>query len=563
MPSWERGECTIPNGCRFDTDLATRASWFFEGGYDRRRRTRIPNYLHHVKGQWAGQPFILTDWQRQDIREIFGRVYDDGTRVIRQVYIEVGKKNGKSECAAGIALKLLFADSEYGAEIYGAASDIEQAAIVFKVAASMVRHSLPLRQQCGDGRYVLDSTKRIAVPGTESFYRALTAEVAGKHGFNSHGVVFDEIHCQKDFRLWETLTFRAGAARRQPLVYGITHAGIPGECPVAEMLHAEAESALRGASPCAPHFYPVIYTAAHDADHKDDWKNEEVWRHCNPALGEDHEIGLGKKFLRMADMRQDFQDAIRRPSLENVFRARCLNQWLAQAERWISMDAWSRCAGRITPEHAKRLMWYGGLDLSTKRDVTALVLCALDGNGIFWLLPYFWVPADNLTERPNIEAHKYREWIKQGHIIATPGNAIDFRAVRERIKSLKNGLHIKEIAFDPQFATELSQDLAEAGFTMVEYHQGYKHFTEVMDGFDCALADGMLRHGDNPMLTWMADCVRVKQRADGAIRPVKPDRQKSSARIDGIVAALMAMARVILNPVLPPSIYENAATAVI
>ena len=227
-----------PAGCNFDDELADRAVKFFDG------------HLCHTKGQWSGKPFQLREWQKTDIREIFGRVDDDGNRLIRQAYVEVPKKNGKSEIAAGIALKLTFADREPAAEVYGAGADRDQASIVYSVAASMVRRNKKLRSRSK----IVDSTKRIVVPRTESVYRAISSEVAGKHGYNSHGVIFDEVHAQRDMRLWEVLTFGAGDARRQPLTYAITTAGIPGESPVAEMLHEDADQILRGIIPCPSDF---------------------------------------------------------------------------------------------------------------------------------------------------------------------------------------------------------------------------------------------------------------------------------------------------------------------
>jgi phage terminase large subunit-like protein len=357
----------------FSEQRADRAVGFIEG------------YLRHTKGQYAGQPFILRDWQKEHIREIFGRLNDDGTRQVRQVYWEIPKKNGKSEIAAAIALTLLYTDREQAAEIYGAAVDRDQASIVFNLAASMVRANRRLSSRSN----VIDSSKRIAVPRLNSVYRALSADVSGKHGFNSHGVIFDEIHAQKDRRLWEVLTFGAGDARRQPLIFGITTAGIPGESPVAEELHEYADQILRGIIPPDPTFYPVIYAAPLNAD----WTSEEVWRACNPALGD---------FLNLESVRGACERAKRIPSEQNSFRRLRLDQWLSQETRFIDMADWDRCAGVVDLAAAKELTWYGGLDLSTKLDVTALVLVSLTGDGRFNVLPHFWIPKDNLSEVPSV-----------------------------------------------------------------------------------------------------------------------------------------------------------------
>ncbi len=538
MPAPRKIRLERPANCRFDERAAQRAVRFFE------------EELRHTKGRrHAGKPFKLTDWQRHDIREIFGRVDDEGNRLIRQVYEEIPKKNGKSEKAAGIALKLLFADDEPSAEIYGAAADITQAGIVFGVAASMCRHNPKLLKRAK----IWDSTKRIVVPGSESYYRAVTSKVAGKHGFNSHGVIFDEVHTQATMDLWDVLTFGAGAARSQPLTYAITTAGIIGESPVAEMLHDEADQILRGILPCPDHFYPVMYSAPDDAP----WDDEEVWYECNPFLRD----GL----MRIEDIRLEYDDARRRPDQQNTFRRLRLNQWVRQDTRWIDMDDWDRCAGPVDVRDLRHLTWFGGIDLSTKLDVTALVLVAQDGNGVFHVLPAFFLPKENLRDRPNQEFRKYELWAKSKLINLTEGNMVDYEQVRRKLKEFRDqvGLRIGPISFDPAFAGQLSQILTEDGFEMVEFIQrGFRQWTEPMNELQAALVEGNVRHAGNPVLRWMADCIRVRQKDDGMIRPVKPDRQKSSKRIDGVVALIMAISRAIIGDN-ESSPYGDAAQVVI
>ena len=561
VPSWESGECDIPAGHQFSKERADEVETFF------------PSHCHHTKGRWAGIPFRLADFQRRDIREIFGRVDEHGNRVIRTVYKEIPKKSGKSEEAAGVALKLLFADHELGAEIYGAASDRDQAGIIFHVAAAMVRYDSNMLRLTRGGRDVLDSTKRIAFRGQNSFYRAISSDVAGKHGYNSHGVIFDEVHTQPDMRLWEVLTFGSGAAREQPLVYAITTAGVVGESPVAEMLHDEADQILRGVVPCPSSFYPVIYAAPDDAD----WHNEGTWQACNPALGTADEVRDGKKFLPIESVREEYQRALRHTAEQNSFLRLRLNRWVRQEVRAIDMDDWDRGGvlkgTNLGPRYAEWVRqelrelrdytWFGGLDLSTKLDLTAFVALCLDPRGNFHVLPWFWIPAENLADRQHIEAGKYREWISQGFLTATEGNSVDFGAVRQRICEIAKQLRISQVAFDPAFATETAQELTKAGFTMVELKQGYQTWTEAWDKFAAALRDGRVFHGGHPVLRWNADCLAIKQNAAGMTRSSKPDRQKSSKRIDGLVATMMCVNRAILSNENARSIYEDAATAII
>lgn len=504
-----------PSGVKFDGERARRAVRFFE------------ECLVHTKGRHAGKPFKLEPFQRVDIEEVFGRVDDEGNRIIRQYIKFIPKKNGKSEEAAGVANKLLFADSESSAEIYGAAADREQASIVFNVAASMVHWQPRLKQRAR----VIDSVKRIVVPQSASFYRAISADVAGKHGFNSHGVIFDELHTQQDTRLWEVLTFGAGAARSQPLTMGISTAGIPGESPVAEMLWEECDQILRGVVPCPPDMYPVMYAAEPD----DPWDNEDVWRACNPAIG---------SFLKIESIREEFEKAKRRPSEYNSFLRLRLNRWVAQENRWIQMDEWDRGGGWIDIRDLRSFPCWIGIDLSTKKDITAIVAVFRSPDGIFFWLPWFYIPRDNLVDRPNMEAHKYRDWAEKGLLTTTPGNTVDFSEIEHKVVELRDGfkLDIRGVIADPAFAHQLLQRLGPDvhGFNVREFPQNYNRYTPVCVEFEAVLADGSIRHGGNPILRWMADNVAIHQRTDGKMMPKKPDRMKSQKRIDGIIAGLMA-----------------------
>jgi phage terminase large subunit-like protein len=390
---------------------------------------------------------------------------------------------------------------------------------------------------------VIDSNKRIVIPQMGSFYRALSADVAGKHGFNVHGCIFDEVHAQIDRRLWEVLTFGAGDARLQPLTFAITTAGIPGESPVAEELHDYADQILRGVLPPDPTFYPVLYCAPENAD----WTEEEVWRSCNPALGD---------FLNLESVRAACERAKRLPSEQNSFRRLLLNQWVKQETRFVDMAAWDCCSGLVDLRMLKELPCYAGLDLSTKLDVTALVLVFRDGNSIFHVLPFFWLPADNM-DRPQQETAAYRRWADQGLITLTEGNVVDFSAVRKKLMELRDqaDLDIQQVAFDPWNAQQLAQQLTEDGFQMIEVSQTYRHLSEPTKELQSAVVDGKLRHGGHPVLRWIADCMTVKQDVNGNVRPVKPERLKSSKRIDGMVALIMAMNRAMTDDS-PQSIYN-------
>lgn len=522
-----------PPGTLFSERLATQATDFFE------------RYLKHTTGKFAGAPFHLLEHQRHDIREIYGRVDEDGNRVIREVFIEIPKKNGKSELAAGIALKQLFADGENSAEVYGAAGDVEQASIVFNVARQMRNLSSALEKRSK----IIGSTKRIIVPGTNSFYRVLSSDVSTKHGFNTSGVIFDEVHTQPNEDLYDVLTVGAGAAREQPLTFAITTAGIPGKSPVAERLHNDADQILRGIVPSRPDFYPVIY----GADVDDDWTDPEVWRSCNPL------ISLG--VLKDKELRLEFEKARRNPSKENNFRRLHLNQWVASETRWIPMDAWDACNGAIDLAAVKHLPCFLGVDLSTKMDLTAVVAVWVNaGAGLFFVLPFFFAPKDSLASRTKVEAHKYEAWAKTGHITLTEGNEVDFGVVIRKIKELAKQFNVKQIAYDPAYATHLAQQLREAdGLPMLEVRQGYTFFNEPCNELETAIMSRRVRHGGHPVLRWNMDCVTVKRNESDQIRPVKPDRMKNSNRIDGVVAMLMGIFGFLRTPGQKKSIYEERA----
>jgi len=277
----------------FDKQAADDAVWFFE------------NCLTHIKGKWAGQPLLLAPWQGQFIRDLFGWKRKDGTRKYRTAYVEVPRKNGKSTLCAGIALLLLFADNEPGAEIYSAAADRQQAGIVFSVAKEMLARSADLAGMANAYQ------SSIAVPATASSYRAISADAFTKHGLNSHGVIFDELHAQKNRELWDVLTTSTGS-REQPLVVAITTAGHDKHSICWEQ-HDYAVKVRDGVID-DPAFLPVIFAADEEAD----WTDEKVWQQANPNL----DISLSRDYLRAECKR-----AQEVPAYENTFRRLHLNQW--------------------------------------------------------------------------------------------------------------------------------------------------------------------------------------------------------------------------------------------
>lgn len=494
--------------------------------------------LRHTKGRWAGQPFKLFPWQRELIERLFGTLKQDGTRQYNFVYCEIPKKNGKSELAAGIALFLLFADHEPGAEIYSAACDRDQASIVFNVAAQMVRYNAALSKRCK----IIDSTKRI-VHNNGSVYRVLSAEAYSKHGYNVHGVLFDELHTQPNRDLYDVLTKGAGDARLQPVFFMITTAGFDRHS-ICWEVHEHARQVRDGIID-DPTFLPVLYYA----DEEEDWTDQKVWEKCNPSMITLFDDGGG--ILDPEKIRHACRRAQDNPAEENTFRRLRLNQWVKQESRYIPMVAWDACADPFDPLELRGRSCYAGLDLASSIDVAALVLAFGAGEQIY-LVPYFWVPEENIEKRARTDKVPYDVWAAQGFVKATPGNVIDYATIRHDLNELSKIYEIKEVAFDRWGAVEMSQNLTEDGFTMVEFGQGYKSMSPPTKEFLKQILAGNIRHSGGPVLRWMVDNVVV---TTDAAENVKPDKSKSTERIDGVVAAIMAFDRVTRKE--PLSVYED------
>lgn len=484
------------------------------------RAIELIELLRHTKGRYAGRPFLLEEWQKKIVRELFGTLNEDGTRQYRTAYIEIPRKNGKTELAAAIALILLFADDEPGAEIYSAAGDKDQASIAFNAALSMVLQEPELKKRCK----IYESTKWIRIPEKDSFYRVISAEHSGKHGFNAHGIIFDELHTQPNRQLWDVLA-TSGGTRAQPLTFAITTAGYDRNSICWEQ-HEYAQKVLTGVIE-DPSFYPVIYGAEAD----DDWADEKIWHKCNPAL---------RSFRSIREMRALCSKAQETPALENTFRRLYLNQWTRQESRWMPLAKWDLCKQKVRSEDLEGEAAYCGLDLSSTIDLSAFVMVFPDGEGGHDVLPFFWIPEESIEKRVRKDRVPYDVWVKQGLIETTPGNVIDYRYIRRKINELGERYNIKEIAFDRWGATEIIQNLEDEGFTVVQFGQGYKSMTAPTKELMKLVLEKKLYHGGHPVLRWMCDNLVVKQ--DPAAN-LKPDHAKSTEKIDGMVALIMGLDR--------------------
>jgi phage terminase large subunit-like protein len=441
--------------------------------------------------------------------------------------VEIPKKNGKSELAAAIALYLTCGDGEWGAEVYGCAADRQQASIVFDVAVEMVDQCPALRKRI---KPIL-SQKRLVYMPTASFYQVLSAEAYTKHGLNVHGVIFDELHAQPNRELFDVMTMGSGDARKQPLFFLITTAGTDRHS-ICYEVHQKANDILRGKR-VDPTFYPAIYGIAED----DDWTDEKVWYKANPSL--DHTIEIEK-------VRAAFQSAKENPAEENLFRQLRLNQWVKQSIRWMPMHHWDACSFDVDLEKLKGRECYGGLDLSSSIDITAFVLVfpPIPEDDKYYVLPFFWIPEENMQQRVRRDRVPYDIWAREGHLKTTEGNVIHYGFIEKFIEELWKDYNIKEIAFDRWGAVQMTQNLEGAGFTVVPFGQGYRDMSPPTKELMKLVLEKRIAHGGHPVLSWMMDNIHIRTDPAGNI---KPDKEKSTEKIDGAVAMIMALDRAIRN----------------
>lgn len=532
-----------PGGERF-------GAWFDEGAAGA-ACAFFPRYLRFTEGEFAGRPFELQPWQRDRIiRPTFGWKRENGTRLIRTVYLAVGKKNGKTELGAGIGIIMVCADGEYGAQVYSTAMDKDQAKIAFNKACRMIVLSDTLK-----GELEVYKTA-IFCPELMSSFKALSSSVVTKYGFNPSCNLADETHAMVDGALFQVI-HDGFAGRRQPLEVLMTTGG--------ENLfgwgweqHQYAEKVRDGLIE-DPSFLPVIFAA----DEDDDWTDEEVWAKANPNL----DISVKRDFLR-----DQVAKALHNERLEGNFKRFHLTIWTSIGAKPISMKAWRACAGELdVAELAKSLegrSCFGGLDLASKADLTSLVLVfpPVDEGEPWKVLVWFWLPAANMAKRVKGDRVPYDLWAKRDFIELTEGKVVDYDVIRARISGadvFKNlakppatvealepdagGLaakyDIQEIAFDRWNSTQLVTQLMGDGHTMVEFGQGFRSFAApTKELIEVLVPGGRLAHGGNPVLAWNADNLRLnKDPADN----MKPDKAKAEEKIDGMVALIMGLGRAI------------------
>tara|TARA_R100000734_G_scaffold504_2_gene702 strand:- start:1869 stop:3413 length:1545 start_codon:yes stop_codon:yes gene_type:complete len=476
----------------------------------------IETFCTHTKGEKTGEPLKLEKWQSKIVGDIFGWKHKEtNLRKFKTVYIQLGRKNGKTTLASSIALLMLYMDSERGSEIYCAASDRNQSGILFSIAKSMVLQNKELSDR---GKVYRNS---IVNESKGNFFQAISADANTKHGFSANCVIYDEVHTAKSRDLFDTLLTSTGA-RRQPLIIAITTAGYDKNTICFE-LYSYAKKVNDGTIKDES-FYSVIYEA--DAD--DDITLESTWKKANPNYG----ISLKKEY-----MKRESQRAIDVPSYQNTFRRLMLNQWTESHSAWLTSGEWNACHQEFDYTKLDNCEAWGGLDLSSTRDLTAFVLL-FNVDGKFVFIPYIFIPEDNAKKRSERDGVDYVAWLRDGHVYGTSGDVTDYNFIKAKINELSKKYRIQSICYDRWNASQLVIDLQNDGANMDPFGQGFKSMSMPTKTLEAEILAKNIIHNNNPCMNWCVSNIALQEDPAGNI---KPSKNKSVDRIDPVVALVMAL----------------------
>lgn len=496
-----------------DHDRALDKGWYF----DKKAALRAIHFiekLKHTKGEWAGQRFRLEPWQQFVLWNIFGWRNADGTRRFRYAYIEIARKNGKTALSAGVGLYMLFADGESRPEVYSAATVKDQAKICFSDAVEIVK-ATDLKN------YLTPYRNSIVYELKGGTMKPLSSDYGTHDGLNPSCGIIDEFHAHKNSGMFDVIKSAFGA-RRQPLMFIITTAGFnkSGAC------YAYRENVikvLRGMNE-DDSLFGIIYTL----DDKSEWDDPKMWIKANPNLG----VSLSADYL--ADQ---VKDAKNRPEAVRNVMTKNVNLWVDAERTWILDDVWMKCIGTTDPTDLKGCACWGGLDLSNVSDITAYVLLFHE-NDRFQLLPRFWIPEEKMQEKVRKENINYDKWVSEGYVTVTPGNVIDYDFVKADILRIVADYDLRTSAYDRWNASQTIIDLQNEGMECNPFGQGYGSMSAPTKEFEKLVLTEKIEHFGNPVMRWMLASTLVKTDPAGNI---KPDKEKSTQKIDGIVASIMAL----------------------
>lgn len=496
----------------FDEEAADRAVNFIE------------KFCTHVKGELAGKAFILEKWQKEDIvRPLFGWKHKDtGLRKYRTCYVEIPRKNGKSNLAAALALYLMFADGEPGAEIISAAGDRGQANIVYHIAQEMIKNNKHLRSKA--------KVLRNTIEYKSSWYKSISAEAYTKHGLNCHGIIFDELHTQPNRELWDVLTTSVGA-RRQPLIISLTTAGHD-RASICYEMHEYSEGVLNGSIE-DDSFLPVLYKAEPD----DDWTDPETWKKANPGYG---------SICNEAYFIDAVKKAKSNPSMINSFLRLHLNIWTSAETAWIPDDIYMKGDKPIPFDRLPSLPAYGGLDLASTQDLTAFALIFRDEeNDCFYMLCHQFVNSVKAHNKKLAAGVDYLNYEREGDLTITPGNVTDYRIVKQYILDQCAKYDVKEIGYDPKFSTYIVAELTEEEITMQPMAQNITSMNGPTKEMEMEIMKGNVIHGGNKCLRWQFGCAIIYTDNNENKRVIK--EQKENKKVDGVIASIIALNSYVQN----------------
>lgn len=509
--------------------------------------------LHHVEGPQAHENLILEPWQRYVIAMTYAwkqKTFDDNgewiktteqldsdLRKFREVFIFIPRKNGKSFLGAGFALEGLFADNEQGARVISAAADREQAALIFDVAKQIVEENEFLLKDAEPFR------RTIIVPRTASNYKVVSADVKTKHGKNLSHIIIDELHAQPNRDLTDVL-FTSVGARLQPLKVMATTAGHDRNS-ICYEYYDYAKKVAAGIL-VDEQFFPVIF----EPDEGDDWKEESTWLKANPNLG----VSITWDYFR-----GEFKKALAKPSYENTFKRLHLNMWTQQDVRWVPVEEWDGCGETFDPRILLGKECWGGVDLASKKDLCAYSLI-FPIDEIFYILSWFWVPQDNIPTRKTRDRVDYDVWARQGHIIATPGNTVDYSKIRSVIEETRRLYQVKTVGFDEWNAQDTMTMLEASGLDVVKVPQIPKYLSDPTKEFEAKILSRRIRHNNNPVLRWMFGNLAAIEDSNGNIRFCK---KRSKEKIDGMVSIINGLSRYLMAKKDADSVYKTRGIRVI
>lgn len=530
----EPGE--LLRGARFDPDRVDKVIAAFEA-------------MRHTKGEWAGRPLRPDAWEVAYIlAPVFGwiRKNDRGqwVRVIREMYCDVPRRNGKSTLCGGIAMYLTGADGEPGAEVVAAATTVHQAGFVFQPVKALAMSAPMLK-----GHVIVRQT-RVIHPASGSYFEVVSSAADAQHGANLHGAIIDELHVHKTADLVEALETGTGS-RRQPLVVKITTADDGRQDTVYARNRMRIEQLARRVFR-----HPSTYGVVFAADRDDDPFAEATWRKANPGYG----VSPTKDYLR-----QEASKARQSPAELAKFLRLHLGIRTKQETRYIDLDVWDRNASVVDEARFAGRECYGGLDLANTSDLCAL---AWDfpspdgGHDVLWRL---WLPERAYTTLNTRVAGQAAVWRRQGLLTVTPGDVADYDFIRAQIAADRERFDVREIAYDPWNASQLVNDLTSDEAQMVRMRQGFASMSPPTKQLLHLLLEGTeamprYRHGGNPVMRWMVDNLAVAMDPAGS---VKPDRARAGDKINGVVAAIMALDRAINREPERVSAYETSGLEVV